>query len=312
MKKIFKFILIIFLLMNVVAIFHSYRFTHFSTTAAPKTKNPEQLSFTQKLNALCFGVNNPRPINQTLPTTKYETIQLQSNKKIECWYVPFSQSIDSAKGTIIIFHGFSGQKASMLDKAKLFDAMQYNCLLVDFMGSGGSEGSITTIGFHEAKQVRTAYDFIKAKGEKNIYLFGTSMGAAAIMKCMADEPLQPKGILLECPFGTMYVAARFRNMNVPVFPMAHLLVFWGGVQNNFWAYKHNPTDYAASIQCPTLLMYGADDKNVSRQETESIFANLGGAKTKVIFENTGHENYLVNNKPQWTNEVTRFLQTGGQ
>lgn len=29
--------------------------------------------------------------------------------------------------------------------------------------------------------------------------------------------------------------------------MANLLVFWGGVQNDFNAFKHNPTDYAKNI-----------------------------------------------------------------
>lgn len=82
--------------------------------------------------------------------------------------------------------------------------------------------------------------------------------------------------MIECPFGSMYktVCARFKTINAPTFPMAGLLVFWGGIQNNFWAFEHNPTN----IKCPTLLLYGAKDGKVSKEEIDEIYNNLGGQK----------------------------------
>jgi uncharacterized protein len=314
-RKIFKRLiwtfLIAFALMNTVAIFHSYKFTHFAETNVEKTQKPEQLTFGQKLNALLFGVNNPRPTNKTKPTVYYETIELQSNKKIECWYLKKDNSArtDTINGTIIICHGYGGEKSSMLDKATIFDSLNYNTFLIDFMGSGGSEGYTTTIGFKEAEQVKTAYDYLTSKGVKDIYLFGTSMGAVAIMKALKDCNLKPKGIIIECPFGTMYqtVSARFKNMNVPTFPMAGLLVFWGGLQNGFWAFGHKPTEYAKHITCPTLLLYGEQDKNVSRQEIDNIFTNLAGQKQLSTYKKVGHENYLIKYKVEWTKDVINFL-----
>ena len=296
--------------MNIVAIFHSYKFTHFADDSIEKTQKPEQLSFSGKLNALFFGVNNPRPTNKTKPAG-YETIELQSNKKIECWYLNKDNyaKTETVKGTIIICHGYGGEKSSMLDKAKILDSLNYNTFLIDFMGSGGSEGNTTTIGFKEAKQVKTAYDYLQSKKVEDIYLFGTSLGAVAIMKAIKDYDLKPKGIIIECPFGTMYqtVEARFKNMNVPTFPMAGLLVFWGGIQNGFWAFNHNPTDYAKYITCPTLLLYGEKDKNVSRQEIDNIFTNLAGQKQLKTYKLAGHENYLNKYKIEWTQDITEFL-----
>lgn len=177
------------------------------------------------------------------------------------------------------------------------------------MGSGGSEGNTTTIGFKEAEQVKTAYDYLISKGQTDLYLFGTSMGAVAIMKAIKDYDIKPKGILIECPFGSMYqtVAARFSNINLPAFPMAGLLVFRGGVQNGFWAFGHNPTDYAQQINCPTLLLYGENDKNVSRREIDAIFQNLTGPNTLKTYPLAGHENYQINYKNEWTEDVIRFL-----
>lgn len=290
--------------MNTVAIFHSYKFTHFADTNTEKTQKPELLTFGEKLKALFLGVNNPRPKNKPKPSN-FETIELQSNKKIECWY----SSKDSAKGTVILCHGYGGEKSSMLDKAEIFDSLKYNTFLIDFMGSGGSEGNTTTIGFKEAEEVKTAYDYLTKKGDRDIYLFGTSMGAVAIMKAIKDYDLNPKGIIIECPFGTMYetVSARFKNMHVPTFPMAGLLVFWGGVQNGFWAFNHNPTTYAKRITIPTLLLYGEKDKNVSRKEIDNIYENLSGRKTLKTYPLAGHENYLVKYRIEWSEDVVRFL-----
>src|SRR5205085_9033661 len=132
-------------------------------------------------------------------------------------------------------------------------------------------------------------------GVKNIYLFGTSLGAVAILKAIHDYHLQPAAIIIECPFGSMYqtTCARFRIIKVPPFPMAGLLVFWGGIQNGFWAFGHNPTMYARSVKCPTLLLYGEKDEKVSRQEIDDIYKNLAGKKTLRTYPLAGHENYLI-------------------
>jgi uncharacterized protein len=294
-----------FIFMNVVAIFHAYKFTHFSDKEIVRTKDPAKLSAFEKLSTLVFGVNNPRPANRSYPSRPFETIRLKSNKDIECWYIPGVKP----RGTVIIFHGFSGYKSSMLDRAEQFLSMGYSTLLVDFMGSGGSEGSQTTIGYYEAEQVKSAYEYLVQKGDRNIFLFGTSMGSVAIMKSVHDFPLHPAGIILECPFGSMYktVCARFRLMNAPSFPMAALLVFWGGVQNGFWAFDHNPVQYAKGIKCPTLLLYGAKDKKVSREEIDEIYTNVKGEKKLTVYELAGHENLLDKNKDEWRRDIQMFL-----
>jgi uncharacterized protein len=306
-KRFFWIVAILFILMNVMAFFHAYKFTHFADNNLSKTKSPEKLSTFAKIQALFLGVSNPRPVNGPAPAQKFETIKLQSNKVIECWSI----KTDSSKGTVILFHGYGGEKSSLTDKSNEFIKQGYNTLLVDFMGSGGSEDNQTTIGFKEAEEVKTAFDYLTQKGEKNIYLFGTSLGAAAIMKAINDYAINPKGIIIECPFGSMYqtTCARFTNMKVPSFPMASLLVFWGGVQNGFWAFNHQPTEYAKKIKCPALLLYGEQDKNVSRKEIDDIYKNLTGRKELKTYQYAGHENYLIKYKSQWVQDIQGFIQS---
>ncbi len=103
--------------------------------------------------------------------------------------------------------------------------------------------------------------------------------------------------------------ARFRQMGVPCFPMAGLLVFWGGVQNGFWGFSHNPQAYAKQVKFPVLLLYGEKDAEVSREETDKIYANLAGKKRLSTYPEAAHENYLKRYKKQWQEDVTSFLQT---
>ncbi len=297
----------LFFLLNTVAFFHAYKFTHFSEPGTYKTQSPDKLSLAEKVQTLLFGISNPRPENRRLPSQTFETVRLQSNKAIEGWHIRSTPSM----GTVALFHGYGENKTFMLGKGEELVKLGYSVFLIDFMGSGGSEGSQTTLGFKEAEEVKTVFDHLKGQGEEKIYLFGTSMGAAALMKAIDDFGLKPKGVIIEFPFGSMYqaVSARFRNMHVPTIPMAGLLVFWGGVQNGFWAFDHAPSEYAKKIDMPVLMLYGAQDRNVTIGEIEEIYRNLPGSKRLRTFESAGHENFLAGKyRDDWIASVKAFME----
>lgn len=299
--------LTLFIIMNIAAYFHAYKFSHFDPGIHGKAKNPAELTALEKLKALAFGVSMPRPENREKPLRPFETVKIKSNKEIEAWLMKTDKP---QKGTVIMCHGYGSKKSSMLGRADFFLDAGYHTLLIDFMGSGGSEGLQTTIGFQEAEQVKSAYDYIKEGGEDHIVLFGCSMGAVAIMKAQNDYQLQGTSLILECPFGTMLetVQARFSIMKVPSFPMDRLLVFWGGVQNGFNGFTHNPEDYARGITCPTLLLCGQKDDRVSMKEINSIFRNLAGPKTLRTYPLAGHENYMNKYPEEWSRDVMGFLR----
>jgi uncharacterized protein len=305
-KRLFLTLITVFLLLNVVAFFHAWEFTHFTSKNVIKTKDAKDLSYGDKIKTLFLGIDNPRPKDDSIPTETFETINLQSNKKIECWII----KADNSKGTVILFHGYGGAKSSLLGKSKEFLNLGYSTLLVDFMGSGGSEGNQTTIGFREAEDVKTCYMYLTKQGERKIYLFGASMGAVAILKAVKDYNIQPAAIIIECPFGSMYqmICSRLKVLHVPSFPMAGLLDFWGGVQNGFWAFSFKPAEYAKSIKCPVQLLYGEQDKKVSRGEIDEIFSNLCCIKQLKTYPLAGHNIYMTKYKQKYIRDIAEFLK----
>jgi len=303
-KMLITFTLFI-IIINIAAAYHAYKFTHYSKNEDLQRTDSNKLTLIDKVKVLIFGVDNPRPKNLQSPEQQYEIIYLESNKQIECWRIVASES----KGNVVLFHGFASEKSSMLGRANEFIDLGYSVLLVDFMGSGGSEGNQTTIGYYEAEEVKTCYEYLAQKKEEDIYLYGTSMGAAAILKALKDYDLKPEGIILECPFGTMYktVGNRFTNMGVPQIPFVPLLVFWGGLVNDFWGFSHNPVNYANYVSCPTLLLYGEKDPKVTKGEITEIFENLNGKKVLNQYEHAGHDDIYSNNTEQWIKDIIDFM-----
>jgi alpha-beta hydrolase superfamily lysophospholipase len=183
-------------------------------------------------------------------------------------------------------------------------------LLVDFYGSGGSQGSGTSIGFHEAGDVTASYRQAERLGQgRPVVLYGASMGAAALLKAVGDDGLQPAGLVLEAPFDSLLgtVRHRFDTFGIPSFPLADLLVFWGGVQQGFDGRAFRPADDAARVTSPSLLISGEDDPWVRPEETRAIYHRLAGPKSLRLVPGMGHEPCLRAHPEEWRSAVRGFL-----
>ncbi len=305
------FLFALFTLLNVLAYHHAWAMTHFVSEGA-RTKRPEQLSFMKKLTVFCTGVSIPKPRGQG-KTPKDHGLPFEFHRlagsgggELEAWHIPHSR----AKGIVLMFHGYASCKASLLAEAKSFHDLGFAAFLVDFHGSGGSSGCNTSIGMFEAEEVALAADYARTHWPALPQIcYGQSMGSAAILRASAILGYNPAALILECPFDRLLttVGNRFGSMGLPAFPLAHLLVFWGGVQQGFNGFRHNPVEYAAHVACPVLHMQGTADPHVTREEAQAIFDNLGGEKKMELFAGIGHKPYLVNRPEQWRRAVGDFL-----
>ncbi len=305
-KNFLRTLLALFILLNIVTAFHAYKFTHFyDATEAPAKMDASGWG---KTKSILFGINAFKQKNNISADSSFQTVYLKSSTcpKLEAWYIP----VDSAKGTVCMFHGHGGTKSGIFQESAVFRKMGYNTLLVDFRAHGNSEGNTCTIGYDEAEDVKLAYDFIKAKGEKNIVLWGISMGAATITKSINDYQLKPAKVILEMPFASIKEAAegRIKLMGLPGEPLATLITFWGGTEHAFWAFNMKPSEFVKKINCPVLVQWGRKDPRVTEHETIQVYANVNSPKKLVIYENTGHESLYKSEPGKWTNEITSFLQ----
>lgn len=309
MKRIFKIILktvlVLFVLLNIITAFHAWKFTHFYE-AGNEAEVKTSKSAWQVTKEIFFGIKAMKKKN-TAPGTGFQVINLTTENKtnLEGWYTVG----DSAKGTIILFHGHGSNKSGTNAEAAAFQKMGYHTLQMDFRAHGGSGGNTCTIGYNEGEDVKLAYDFIRNKGEKKVVLWGISMGAAAITKSIHDHQLKPEKVILEMPFASILDAAesRIRLMHIPAEPLATLVTFWGGVENGFWAFNIKPSVYAKDITAPVLLQWGKNDPRVSQAETDLIYNNITAPKQLVVYEQSAHESLCKKEKEKWVAAVSAFL-----
>jgi hypothetical protein len=258
------------------------------------------------------GVPVVRPENHFTPADggfSYETHTIPlpgpGDAWLEAWWVAHPQP----RGVVLLFHGYAASKQVVLEPARLFYELGYSAFLVDFRGAGGSSGSTTTLGMHEAEDVAHALAYVQQTWPgQRVVLYSTSMGSAAVLRAVAVEGARPDAIIAENPFGqlTSAVRARFRLMGLPDWPTTEALVFWGGVQHGFNAFAHNPAEYARNIETPTLLLRGDQDMRVSAAELEAIFAGLQGPKQLVTVPGAGHTLLLPISAEAWQ-QAEQFL-----
>ena len=163
----------------------------------------------------------------------------------------------------------------------------------------------------EAEDVRAAWEYVRANWPgQPVILYGQSMGSAAILRAIALHRLQPVAVILECPFDTLLatVGNRFTLMGLPPFPLAHLLVFWGGVQHGFNGFRHNPCEYAQAVTCPALVLHGADDPTITKQQIETVVQCLGGEKQLEVWPGVRHEPCFAASPARWNGSVALFLE----
>ncbi len=307
LKIILKTLLILFILVNIITAFHAYKFTHFYDRGQVAVIKNEAKTGWDKTKDIFFGINSVKQNNIT-PDSAFEAVVLTTKEgiKLQGWYI---KTRETPKGTVILFHGHGSKKSSVLDEAEGFRKLGYHTFLLDFRAHGSSGGNTSTIGYFESEDVKQAYDFISSKGEKNIVLWGISMGAASITKAMNDYPLHPSKLILEMPFASILQAAegRIKMMGLPGQPLATFITFWGGVEHGFWAFNMEPAEFAKKITVPTLLQWGRQDPRVQQAETDAIYHNLPVKKELVIYETAGHESLCDKEHDKWIASVRVFL-----
>ena len=298
--------------LNALAYVHARSFTSFAQGGA-RTPDPEHMTLRQKLSVLFRGPILPRPVIRATPANiglESETHHFvtRDGLRLEAWRLPHPD----AKGMVLLFHGYADSKSSLLTEARVFHEMGFEPVLVDFRGSGGSEGQTTTIGYAESEDVWTSVVYAgRWPSSRRLFLFGSSMGAAAVLHAAARHELPVSGLILQSPFARMMEAVehRFDRLHAPRFPAAPLLVFWGGFQNGFDGFRHDPARYAERVRVPVLLMHGERDELACVAEARTIYDRLAGPKELVLFPRASHVSLFGADRRRWRAAVGGFLGT---
>lgn len=308
-------VLLAFAGLNLLAVHHAWAMTHF-VRGAVRTPPPERLTRWERWGTLLKGVSLPRPENRQAPTDlglpfAHRTVTVSGGLELEVWHLPAPDP--ESRNLAVLFHGYGASKASLLPVARLWRELGFGTLLVDFRGSGGSDGATTTLGYREAEDVLAAVGFAQETlRPARLILHGHSMGAVAILRAAAQRPVWAvDGVILESPFDSLLhtVRQRFAAMQVPAFPAAELLVLWGGALHGFNGLAFEPAKDARALRVPALLLGGDLDPRVPRDALARVQREIRSGVLLRVFPGVGHEPLAPAQPETWRATVTTFLKT---
>lgn len=187
------------------------------------------------------------------------------------WYMASS---DKNKA-ILLVHGRGADRTEGMRYAKPLIAAGYNVLAFDMRHPRQNPNIISTMSFHEQKDVIAALDFLEnEKNIKDIGLMGFSMGAATGIIVMAKDPRIKVGVFSGGYANGMDELAEqakkiYSLPRYPLMPIVEKFFEWRG---NLDVDEINPESYISQISPrPVYIMHGTADQTVDFSHGQRLY-----------------------------------------
>jgi pimeloyl-ACP methyl ester carboxylesterase len=122
-----------------------------------------------------------------LGTKAGDEVVTEDGIRIAGWYIPAASDVGPTGPTVILVHGFTANKSSVLPYGLgLHEA--FNLVAYDARNGGRSTGDQTTGGVLEQNDLRAIIDWVeRTKGAEAIGVLGNSLGAATALALAVDD-----------------------------------------------------------------------------------------------------------------------------
>lgn len=216
---------------------------------------------------------------------------------------------------VIVLHGYRSDRMIQHIRRRFFARRGYNVLLLHFRGHGSSDPARISYGYHEAKDVEAAFNFIRSlrPGDRmRIGIDGISMGAAAAAYAVGNGKIDPDWMILESCYDNIHhalknrLALRFGTSLIPLIAWPLEFVVEQLVQLR--ADDLDPARALEKARCPILLLAGDSEKVLKAVEIEYLYGCIPEPKRCVLFPGAGHEDLLAHDPRRYAKAVVSFLR----
>ncbi|HUR67662.1 MAG TPA: alpha/beta fold hydrolase [Candidatus Thermoplasmatota archaeon] len=229
---------------------------------------------------------------------------------LAAWWIPAGSA--EHRGTVVFLHGYGASRSQALAVAPFLHRAGYHVLAFDFRAHGDSEGTHTTIGIDEAKDVAAAVAYVRAltSASEPVALFGWSMGAAAALNAAEDVP-DVRAIIVDSSF------ARLANIvsndldaltGLPEFPFAPMIMLFASKMAGHGPGDNEPARHAATLHRPILVIQGTEDRIASPEGDGRAIADSAGAWGQFwLVQGAGHVDARRTEPREYEAHVLAFL-----
>ena len=189
---------------------------------------------------------------------------------------------------IVLCHGYRSAKELLYAMLDIFPT--WNTLMFDFRAHGDSDGTITSIGFHEHQDVISTVQFMRATALKNgtshlpLIVLGISMGGAATLKATEMSPDLCNAIIVDSTYSrlssTIFKAFSTKT-HLPLYPFFPVIKYLFHALAGFDVHAMNPEECMAKIKQPVLIIHAVDDSYVSPRNALRLLASARNQHSKL-------------------------------
>lgn len=201
----------------------------------------------------------------------------------------------------ICMHGYksSGIRDFCAGSRILFDA-GFSILLPDQRGHGKSEGRSICFGIKEWRDVcRWAEMF----PDRNIVLFGTSMGGSSVLMAADSVPSNTAGIIADSPYDSAREIIRevAVKRNLPARILMPFISLSARIFAGFSIDEKTASDAVSRSDTPVLIIHGDSDEFVPASMSEKIPGK------RLIFKDADHCMSCMVHPQEYKKAVTEFI-----
>jgi len=216
---------------------------------------------------------------------------------------------------ILLLHGRSQNRLSMLGYADFLLASGYSVVMMDSRAHGESGGSVATYGHLERYDVSAVIDALIASEQvTRVFAFGESMGAAIALQAAAIDP-RIQAVVAEGAFRNLHeVMFDYAGLRVSALlgktlfrPAAMVAVHEAEQQAGFRFDEVSPEASVAIRKFPVLLISGLSDHNIPKRHAEAIFTAASGPKELWLVPKARHQGAMQAAPSEFRRRILRFL-----
>ncbi|MCE5235631.1 MAG: CocE/NonD family hydrolase [Clostridiaceae bacterium] len=244
------------------------------------------------------------------------TLRSFDGTRLSCLWLPAREKSVKA---VVVAHGHGCCAVNSYKYAKPFLERGYNALLFDFRNSGGSGGSVTTLGCKEKYDLSAAVDeAFRRLGENAVIgTHGESMGAATVLldACM-DKRLS--FAVADCPFSDMRVQIAYnlkRNFSLPRFPFLAFGAFSYFMRTGCRMKNVSPLSSLRERDglpdLPILFIHGTEDAYILPTASKALYAAKAGKKQIWLCEGAKHARSIAADPEGYGARIGAFLEENG-
>jgi len=215
------------------------------------------------------------PRDYRLPSAEL-TITGDGGVKLSAWMIPAVPARAPAETPVVVLlHGYPASKADMLPIASALHPA-FALLVVDHRYFGASEGTATTLGFRERRDLRRVVDVLAGRGHVRIGVFGYSLGGAVALLAAAEDP-RIRAVAAWAPFADLRVLGRdvYAIFWLAKYPLVELMLLWGRAFFGDDITRPSPEAAAAKLTIPVLLLGNREDEQIPFAHAERLQRALG-------------------------------------